>query len=946
MRFNLRTFHFFVLCCALAVRSLEAQDSTLACGRPPVAAADARPNLFTEQGEQWLGEAMADAVESEWRPVRDPGLSAHVQAIADRLVATLPATAIQFRVVLIDSAEVNGFSIAGGHIYLTRKLASAAVSDDELAGVIGHEVGHIASHQFAFETTLDMKRLLGITKIDDRADVYAKYHALLDAEMKDKHPVREETDEKQDEADRIGVYATAAAGYRPAAVAEFWDRSFFVKGKTGGKFSDFFGITKPNQKRLRGLRELAAALPAGCGGTARPDAVAFAQWHDAVVANQAPAENPGSSVSYLREVQLPQPLRMELDRLRFSPDGRSVLAQDESSIFVLSREPFALRYRIDAQGALPANFSPDSQSITFSTPGLHTEQWSVTEKKLIAAHEVLAPHRCWESKLAPDGRTLVCVTMDLGTLDLGLDMIDTASGQVVWEEKSWSQAGFWLALNYLTADIPGAPERNLFASYSADNKVLLLGSWASKRAFNLDSRTVVKVGNGILGAEGEYAFVGNDKIVVFDTHDPRQSASFSFPEGKRLDTFSVPNLALRPVTNAGAGTHVLVYGATAFDVGLADPANAKLLIAVKSHALDEYDGEVVTETNRGNVALNKLTATGSDPKAVVELPVSPLARLHAASLSDDGRYLAMSTRYRGGVWDLRTGMQISMLHGFTDAAWTANDTLYVDVAKQLDSPRHIGELSLETRSLRTTDYKVDEETHMRYGRLTDWKLNEKKNTWTLAMCDPATNAKLWRREFPEKHFGYTASFGDRDLIFLFDLKSKTAKESLKANSKLADAASTIKNKDAARLIQVIDGKTGTDAGAVVLEMPPNFDNVDGINRAGDLLYVTGGDYRTTVYSLASGKQVRQLFGAVTALDPETGRVCTSNRVGEALVYDAEGVELAHFKLGQPIRFGTLREHAEVLTVLTEDQRVRTLAIGRGALNPVVTAATSFDAVKP
>ena len=85
---------------------------------------------------------------------------------------------------------------------------------------------------------------------------------------------------------------------------------------------------------------------------------------------------------------------------------------------------------------------------------------------------------------------------------------------------------------------------------------------------------------------------------------------------------------------------------------------------------------------------------------------------------------------------------------------------------------------------------------------------------------------------------------------------------------------------------------------------------------------------------------------MTALDPETGRVCTSNRIGEALVYDAEGVELAHFTLGQPIRFGTLREHAEVLTVLTEDQRVRTLAIGRGALNPVETAATSSDAVKP
>lgn len=57
-----------------------------------------------------------------------------------------------FCVTLVDSDEVNGFSIAGGHIYIHRKLAAVAKSDDELAGVIGHEIGHIISHQFAFET--------------------------------------------------------------------------------------------------------------------------------------------------------------------------------------------------------------------------------------------------------------------------------------------------------------------------------------------------------------------------------------------------------------------------------------------------------------------------------------------------------------------------------------------------------------------------------------------------------------------------------------------------------------------------------------------------------------------------------------------------------------------------------------------------------------------------
>ena len=92
--------------------------------------------------------------------------------------------------ILVDSPEVNGFSLAGGRVYLTRKLVANANSEDEVASVIGHEMGHILSHQFAVETTADLKRLLNITSVGDKADIYAKFQQLLDARMKDKHPAR------------------------------------------------------------------------------------------------------------------------------------------------------------------------------------------------------------------------------------------------------------------------------------------------------------------------------------------------------------------------------------------------------------------------------------------------------------------------------------------------------------------------------------------------------------------------------------------------------------------------------------------------------------------------------------------------------------------------------------------------------------------------------------
>jgi hypothetical protein len=78
-------------------------------------------------------------------------------------------------------------------------------------------------------------------------------------------------------------------------------------------------------------------------------------------------------------------------------------------------------------------------------------------------------------------------------------------------------------------------------------------------------------------------------------------------------------------------------------------------------------------------------------------------------------------------------------------------------------------------------YTVDDETHMRYGMLTDWKQDVKKKTWTLSLHNAETNGVLWSRSFPDKNFATTASLSNKDLIFGFRLNSHEAKDALKAS---------------------------------------------------------------------------------------------------------------------------------------------------------------------
>jgi hypothetical protein len=612
----------------IALIAAQAQTTRSSCPAPPAVLASTQPNIFSEQQEQWLGDAMADQIERFYKPVKDPAENEYLAHIAKRLLAALPPTTIQFRVILLDSDQVNAFSLAGGRIYLFRKLVVNAKNEDEVASVIGHEMGHIVSHQFAYETTADLKRLLNIASVGDKADIYAKMQLLIDARMKDKHPSQTgNSDEGQDQADTVSMYAIAAAGYYPQAFPEFWNRMFFVDGKIGGPLSDFFGVTKPQEKRLRAILKLVNALPPGCGAAKPSDSPEFQKWQALVQANQPASSNQSASSTTsskpVAEVALNPPLRMSLERLRFSRDGQYILAQDESSIFVLSRDPYKQIFRFDADQALPAEFSPDSQHIVFTTRGLHSEEWSISDQRLLASHDPVARNRCIQTQLSPDGRTLFCLSVHphpevLATTDLGcqregdqllctspldLNVLDAASGDVLLKKENFfvPTFGFATALNLVSAlDLP---VDLVPSSFSPDGNTILIGPSLSKIAFDLRTRTPIKVSKGLTeDVKGAYAFLGNDKVVGVG-RSIADSGIFSFPDGKRLKAVPVGFANLQPVSS---GNYFLTRDVKDYAVGLFDVDAAKFVVASKAQAMDVWDGTLLNENADGSVVLHRI----------------------------------------------------------------------------------------------------------------------------------------------------------------------------------------------------------------------------------------------------------------------------------------------------------------------------------------------------
>ena len=193
---------------------------------PPQIVANARTdNIFTPEQEMVLGELTLQRLSTEFRPIRDPQLLAYVESIGAKLLEKFPNTGLKYTFHIIEYPEANAFNIPGGHVFLTRKLIGFVTSEDELASVIAHELGHAAVRHGAQDISSAMKRVLGISTLGDRKDIVDKYNRLIENARTKRAPARRgHENEQQLEADKLGFFAMVAAGYDPNASFTFFDR--------------------------------------------------------------------------------------------------------------------------------------------------------------------------------------------------------------------------------------------------------------------------------------------------------------------------------------------------------------------------------------------------------------------------------------------------------------------------------------------------------------------------------------------------------------------------------------------------------------------------------------------------------------------------------------------------------------------------------------------------
>lgn len=212
------------------------------------------------ESEVKMGRQLAAQVDREARFVDDPIITEYVNRVGQNIVLHSDAK-IPFTIRVIDSDEVNAFALPGGFFYVNKGLVLAADNEAELAGVMAHEIAHVAArHAMENEAkmrAIDLGLLAGIL-LGGGVIGNVLYNAggLIEGLSYLKF-----TRGAEEEADKLGVQYMWAAGYDPNAMATMFEKLEAKNKKKPGTLAKLFASHPAPPDRRAAAIALAARFP-------------------------------------------------------------------------------------------------------------------------------------------------------------------------------------------------------------------------------------------------------------------------------------------------------------------------------------------------------------------------------------------------------------------------------------------------------------------------------------------------------------------------------------------------------------------------------------------------------------------------------------------------------------------------------------------------------------
>ncbi len=217
-------------------------------------------NMISIEKEIALGKSLAQEVEKSVKLLNDPEINEYVNRVGQNLVRNSDAK-VPFTIKVVDSDEINAFALPGGFFYVNSGLVTAADEESELAGVMAHEIAHVAArHGTEQYTKATIAQYATIPLIFMGGGLgYGLYQAagfLIPLKF------LQFSRSAETEADYLGLEYMYKTGYDPTAFVSFFEKIQAQEKKKPGKLAVAFSTHPPTQDRIEKTQaNIASVLP-------------------------------------------------------------------------------------------------------------------------------------------------------------------------------------------------------------------------------------------------------------------------------------------------------------------------------------------------------------------------------------------------------------------------------------------------------------------------------------------------------------------------------------------------------------------------------------------------------------------------------------------------------------------------------------------------------------
>lgn len=198
-----------------------------------------------------MGEKISRRLEEKITLYKDPASLSRIQDIGEKLVGVCDRKGLVYRFRILDMEDVNAFALPGGIVYVSKGLLKKVDSDDELACVLGHEIGHIVARHSVkkLQASIGYTMLRILTAVSGVSGGVARGADLAFMQITSGYSQEDEL-----LADRLGAKYAKRAGYNPEAMISFLKRLREMERKSPIKRRIYFRTHPPVSERIGAVK--------------------------------------------------------------------------------------------------------------------------------------------------------------------------------------------------------------------------------------------------------------------------------------------------------------------------------------------------------------------------------------------------------------------------------------------------------------------------------------------------------------------------------------------------------------------------------------------------------------------------------------------------------------------------------------------------------------------